>query len=192
LFVTGRVVFRKKILLGRIYNSSVATNEPGGGVLSATIRHSAVASAVVLVLLGVGPAAQEPTGAGGGPLSPTLPEALNVIAAARAAAAKMHISVGCAVVDATGQPIAVQRMDDARFFTVDIARNLAMNAALSGGPSESASAQNTKNLPKQARIYGIKGGLPLTHSGRIVGAVACHGATPDQDAEAARAGERAF
>jgi uncharacterized protein GlcG (DUF336 family) len=154
-------------------------------VLSATIRRSAVAFALIVVLPGVGPSAQEPTGAGGGPLSPTLPEALKVLAAARAAAATMHIS-------AMGQPIAVQRMDDARFFTVDVARNLAMNAALSGGPSESASAQNTKNLPKQARIYGIKGGLPLTHSGRIVGAVACHGSTPDQDAEAARAGEGAF
>jgi glc operon protein GlcG len=183
-------------LFERIFFFDVCTirstrNEEANVAIKSSILRAGVAASAVL-LVGANLLAQEGGPPGAPAAATSLPEALKVLAAARGAATKMRIAVGCAVVDSRGQSVAIQRMDAARFFNVDAAQTLAMNAALSGGPSESASAQNIKNLPKQARIYAIKGGLPLTRSGKVVGAVACHGSTPEQDVDVARAGQTAF
>ena len=89
------------------------------------------------VLLAGTARAQTPAAAAPGP---TLAEARKMLAAAQAAATKMNQNLSCAVMDARGDIVAIERMDKARFFTVDIARGKALASATFGQPSGSLAA----------------------------------------------------
>jgi len=129
---------------------------------------------------------------------PTLDEARKALDAAEKTAVKAGISVACAVVDSRGDIVAIHRMDNARFLTTDVARGKALAAAAFGQPSGSLAPlangpwfQNL-NTAAQGRLYPIQGGLPIMRNNQIYGAVACSGATGQQDEDAAKAGLAAF
>ena len=132
------------------------------------------------------------------PTGPTLDEARKALAAAEAAAAKAGVAVTCVVVDARGDLIALHRMDRARFITTDIARGKALTAAIFGQPSGSLDRianspwfQNL-NTAAQGRLYPVQGGLPIIRNNQTYGAIACSGATGQQDEDSARAGVSTF
>jgi uncharacterized protein GlcG (DUF336 family) len=131
-------------------------------------------------------------------IGPTLDEARRALTASVAVAAKAGVAISCAVVDARGDLVALQRMDKARFITPDIARGKAMTAAIFGQPS--ASLEKIGNSPwfqnlnaaAQGRLYPVQGALPILRNNETLGAVGCSGASGQQDEDSARAGVSTF
>lgn len=146
-----------------------------------------------------GPAAQAAApGAAVGGSGPTLQEALAALTAATGAASKMGTKVSCAVVDPRGDLIAIERMDQGRFQTPDIARGKAATSALFGQPSGSVAQMASSpmfqklNGAAQGRLYPIQGGVPIMRNNQLYGAIGCSGGTPQQDEDSAKAGLAAF
>jgi uncharacterized protein GlcG (DUF336 family) len=133
-----------------------------------------------------------------GAVGPTLEEARRALASAVATAAKAGVALSCAVVDSRGDLVALNRMDNARFITTDIARGKALAAAIFGQPSGSlerfANAPWFQNLntAAQGRLYPSQGGLPILRNEKPYGAIACSGASGELDEQSARAGVAAF
>jgi uncharacterized protein GlcG (DUF336 family) len=142
-------------------------------------------------------AAQTPAPVAATP-GPSLDEARKALSAAEAVAAKAGVAVTCAVVDSRGDLVALHRMDKARFITTDIARGKALAAAVFGQPSGSldriANSPWFQNLNSaaQGRLYASQGGLPIVRNNQTYGAVACSGASGQQDEDSARAGVSTF
>ena len=125
---------------------------------------------------------------------PTMSEALKALEAVRGAAAKLKVSLSCAVVDSRGDLVALTRMDGARFFTTDVARGKAQLAATFGQPSgnlaqfgQSAFFSNF-NTAAQGRLYPVQGAVPIMRGTQVHGAIGCSGASAQQDEDAAKAG----
>ena len=123
---------------------------------------------------------------------PSLAQAQAGLAAAEAAAVEMEIGLTCAVVDAGGTLVALARMDNARYFTSDIALGKARASAAFGAPS----ARCLGSLPWVSRVsmeggenlLFLQGALPITENGQPVGALGCSGAASEQDENAAQGG----
>ena len=125
--------------------------------------------------------------------SPTMEQALKLLAGARNAADDIGVKLSCAVVDSRGDLVALARMDGARFFTTDVARGKASLAAMFGQPSgsltnlaQSPAFQNF-NEAAQAPLYPFQGALPIQQDSETIGALGCSGASAQQDEDAARA-----
>jgi len=163
-------------------------------MLTRAIRTLAVLAAVALITTRA--AAQTPMVPA--PPGPTLDEARKALTAAVAAAAKAGVLLSCAVVDSRGDLVALNRMDNARFITTDIARGKALVAAIFGQPS--ASVERFANAPwfqnlntaAQGRLYAAQGALPILRNQQAYGAIGCSGASGQLDEEAARAGLATF
>jgi glc operon protein GlcG len=144
------------------------------------------------------PASAQTTPVVPGAPGPTLEEARKALDAAVATAKKANVTISCAVVDSRGDLIALHRMDNARFITIDIARGKALAAAIFGQPSASLERMaNTPwfqnlNIAAQGRLYPAQGGLPIVRNQQTFGAIACSGATGQLDEESARAGLALF
>jgi len=165
---------------------------------SAPLQRLVVVCSLVGTLAFVLPAAAQTTPTVPGAPGPTLEEARKALDAAVAAAKKSGATLSCAVVDSRGDLIALQRMDNARFITTDIARGKALAAAIFGQPSSSMERiANTSwfqnlNTSAQGRLYPAQGGLPIVRDQQTYGAIACSGATGKLDEESARAGLAMF
>ena len=70
-----------------------------------------------------------------GMVGPSLADAKEALAVAEAAAVEMDIGLTCAVVDSRGTLVALARMDNARYFTADVAVGKARASAAFGAPS---------------------------------------------------------
>jgi uncharacterized protein GlcG (DUF336 family) len=127
-----------------------------------------------------------------------LEEARKALAASVATATKFGVTISCAVVDARGDLVALQRMDKARFITPDIARGKAMAAAIFGQPS--ANLEKIGNSPwfqnlnatAQGRLYPVQGAVPILRNNETLGAIGCSGASGQQDEDSAKAGVATF
>ena len=90
-----------------------------------------------MVALGVGLCSGLIVGTAGaqGMIGPSLAEAQKALTATEAAAIEMGVGLSCAVVDSRGALVALARMDDARYFTADVAVGKARASAAFGAPS---------------------------------------------------------
>jgi glc operon protein GlcG len=149
--------------------------------------------AIAAVSRGTVAAAQQPAP----PLpipGPTMAEAMKALDLARAAAAKMNVGLSCAVVDSRGDLVALARMDNARFFTTDVARGKAQVSAMFGQPSGNLAQFGTNpafanlNVTAQGRLYPVQGAVPITRNNQLLGAIGCSGGSGQQDEDAAKAG----
>ncbi len=122
----------------------------------------------------------------------------NILDAARTHAVKIGVAVSIAVVDGRGDVVALARMDDARHFTVDVARGKAMVSGLFGEPSgafaeqahlQAFQALNRLNLD---RLIFFQGAVPLIRDGKLFGGIGVSGATAEQDEEIASVGAAAI
>ncbi len=125
-----------------------------------------------------------------------LEAARSVIAAAIAEAHKHDWKMNVAVVDSGGNLVAFERMDGAQLASIQISQHKARTAVTFRRETkvfENAIQQN--NSPYVMTLDGMigsRGGIPLVHEGKLVGAIGCSGGTGSQDEAACRAGVAAL
>ena len=165
------------------------------------------AAALLTALVVAGPALAQQPAAPAAPAAaappaptpgPTLGQALKAMDLAKAAAAKLNLTLSCVVVDSRGDLVAVTRMDGARYYTTDVARGKALTSATFGRASgEMVQFGSTPlfqnfNTAAQGRLYPIQGALPIQKNNVTIGAMGCSGASAQQDEDAVRAALAAF
>lgn len=122
--------------------------------------------------------------------------AQKVLAAAVAHAESIGVKLSIAIVDDRGHDVLSARMDGAFWFTPHIARTKARTSVALGmdskdvGGLDAAHPGLLKVIEEQVghTITILGGGVVVKDGDRVLGAVAGSGATPEQDADAARAG----
>jgi uncharacterized protein GlcG (DUF336 family)/mannose-6-phosphate isomerase-like protein (cupin superfamily) len=102
----------------------------------------------------------------------------------------------CAVVDAGGDLICIWRPDDAQVASVGVATDKARTAAIYRRPSrdfEEQAASGRASALHLARAVPLQGGIPVTRSDCVIGAVGVSGASSaDEDQELAVLGAGAL
>lgn len=98
-------------------------------------------------------------------------------------------SLACAIVDAAGNPIALERTARTSFVTAQIALAKARASALLGRPTSATAARAVE----AADLYGtlaelsggpmvhVSGGLPIRDATSVVGGLGVSGGLPDDD-----------
>ena len=156
-------------------------------------RIAAIAVMLSLGFLSVVPAAAQapaPPPAYGTPIS--LEQAKKVMAGAEAEAKKNNWPVVIAILDSGGQLVMLQRLDNAQWGSVEIAKEKARSSVALRRPTkvfQDLIAQGGANLRLLTIGYSVlEGGIPIVVDGKIVGAVGVSGVTSQQDAQIAQAG----
>jgi uncharacterized protein GlcG (DUF336 family) len=156
-------------------------------------RLAALALLLSLGFLSVVPAAAQapaPPPAYGMPIG--LEQAKKVMAGAEAEAKKNNWPVVIAILDSGGQLVMLQRLDNAQWGSVEIAKEKARSSVALRRPTkvlQDLIAQGGANLRLLNIGYSVlEGGIPIVLDGKIVGAVGVSGVTSQQDAQIAQAG----
>jgi uncharacterized protein GlcG (DUF336 family) len=124
--------------------------------------------------------------------------AIQMVRAAHAEAARLDIAVTAVVVDESGRLVALGRMDRARPITVDMAMNKAYTAASFQQPTEelkSVAGQawfQSLVVSSNGKIMAGGGAVPVMEGSTVVGAVAVSGGTDDQDQRCCEAALRSY
>ncbi len=121
--------------------------------------------------------------------------ARRALAAAEKEATGKGLKLSIAVVDASGQLMAFQRMDDARLITVDVSIGKARTAAYLRSPSKVLEDMVNGGRTALVAIEGItpvQGAVPIIVDGLVVGAIGTSGASPAEDESVAKAGAAAL
>ena len=153
-------------------------------------RYVSVLIVALVPLAALTAAAQEPM-----PYGPaiTLEQAKDVMAGAEAEAQRNNWPVVIAIVDTGGNVVLLQRLDNAQFGSVEVARQKAWSAAAFRRPTkvfQEAIAGGGANL-RILRLEGaspLEGGIPIAVDDQIIGAIGVSGVTSEQDAQIAQAG----
>jgi len=126
----------------------------------------------------------------GAPIS--LEQAKKVMAGAEAEAKKNSWPVVIVILDSGGQLVMLQRLDNAQWGSVDIAKEKARSAVALRRPTKALQdliAQGGANLRLLNIGYSVlEGGIPIVADGKIIGSVGVSGVTSQQDAQIAQAG----
>ncbi|HVJ51142.1 MAG TPA: heme-binding protein [Aliidongia sp.] len=145
---------------------------------------------LILVLL----FADRPVFAQTAPLTRSVPVltragAQSALQAAERLATESHDPAAIAVVDADGQLLAFDRMDDVRSGSGDLAIGKARSAALMQRPTEELEANVASGRVglATAGLTALRGGAPLKVDGIVVGAVGIAGRSKEDDARTAAA-----
>ena len=155
------------------------------------IARFATAALVVSLSLTAATASAQAPPPYGAPI--TLAQAKLALAGAEAEARKNNWNVVIAIVDTGGHLVALQRMDNVQFGSIDVARRKAFSSAAFRRPTkafEDAIAGGGAGL----RILSIdaasplEGGLPIVLEGKLIGAIGVSGVTSPQDAQIGKAG----
>jgi len=125
--------------------------------------------------------------------------ALKLIAAARKKAEEIGVPMVIAVVDAGGNPIALQRMDDALLVSINIAANKAYTAVALKMPTHELAKAAQPGEPlfgihttDGCRIVIFGGGYPLKKGDEIVGGIGVSGGSVEEDMACAMAALKHF
>jgi glc operon protein GlcG len=123
----------------------------------------------------------------------TLEQAKKVLSAAEAEAKKNNWNVVISVVDTGGQLVAMSRLDNTQFGSVEVAREKAYSSVAFRRPTkvfQDLIAKGGENV----RLLGLtgasmlEGGIPIIVDGKVIGGVGVSGVTSAQDAQIAQAG----
>ena len=131
----------------------------------------------------------------GAPIS--LENAKKAAAPALAEAEKNHWNMAVAIVDASGNLVYYEKMDNTQLGSANVAIDKARSAALFKRPTKAlqdalaAGGDGWRILRVQGAVP-VEGGIPLVMDGKIVGAIGVSGATSAQDAQCAKAGADAI
>ena len=129
----------------------------------------------------------------------TLDEALKLITAARKQAEKIGVPMVIAVVDAGGNLVAQQRMDNALLVSVDISRNKAYTAVAIKIPTHELAEAAQPGQPlfgihnaDNGRIVIFGGGFPLEADEGMVGGIGVSGGSVQEDIRCAEEAVKQF
>jgi glc operon protein GlcG len=126
----------------------------------------------------------------GAPIS--LEQAKKVMAGAEAEAKKNNWPVVIVVLDAGGNLVMLQRLDNTQWGSVEIAKEKARSAVALRRPTKALQdliAQGGANLRLLTIGYSVlEGGIPIVVDGKIIGSVGVSGVTSQQDAQIGQAG----
>ena len=126
----------------------------------------------------------------GAPIS--LEQAKKVMAGAEAEAKKNNWPVVIAILDSGGQLVMLQRLDNAQWGSVEIAKEKARSSVALRRPTkvfQDLISQGGANLRLLNIGYSVlEGGIPIIADGKIIGSVGVSGVTSQQDAQIAQAG----
>jgi glc operon protein GlcG len=117
-----------------------------------------------------------------------------VVAAAERLALEKGYRVVIAVVDPSGELIAMRRTSGAQVASSRVAVDKARTAAIFVRPSREMEEQVTGGRLGALALHGasaLTGGIPLRVDGEVVGAIGTSGETPDEDEAASIAGAAA-
>jgi glc operon protein GlcG len=119
----------------------------------------------------------------------TLADAHTMMAAAKAEADKHKWGVTIAIVDDAGRLLMLERMDQARPQTADVAHLKARSAAITHRPGKVweetvKTRPGTLNFPD---AFPVTGGVPILHQGDVIGAVGVSGVQSLEDEQVAMA-----
>lgn len=120
----------------------------------------------------------------------TLDGAKAIAAAAEAEAVKNKWNVVIAILDESGNPIYLQRMDGTQVGSVEVALQKAKSAFLFKRPTkafEDAVAQRPV-IVRLPNAMPFEGGLPIQVDGHTIGAIGVSGVTSQQDGQIGAAG----
>src|SRR5499433_1850152 len=115
------------------------------------------------------------------------------MAAAEAEAVKNNWPMAIVILDSTGHPVMLHRLDNTQYGSIRVAEDKAQTALDFRRPSkvfEDLVAQGGLNM----RILSLRGasplegGVPILVDGKIVGAIGVSGAASGQDGQVAKAG----
>ncbi|SDE69287.1 cob(I)yrinic acid a,c-diamide adenosyltransferase [Sporomusa acidovorans] len=141
---------------------------------------------------------QEAKQADGGK-SDMLEKAKKLIAAAEKKALEINVPMVIAVVDAGGNLVAHERMDDALLASVSIALNKAYTAVALKMSTEQAAAVAQPgqslygiNTTDGCRLVIFGGGIPIWENGVLIGGIGVSGGSVDEDMSVAKAGLEAL
>jgi len=126
-----------------------------------------------------------------------LADAKRVLNAAESAAVDRGWPMVIAIVDTAGQAVLIERLDQAQFGSVEVARQKAETAAAfrrSTVAFQQALEQGGLHLRILAmtNLLPLEGGLPLIRDGAVIGAIGVSGMQSHQDAEIAQIGAAAL
>jgi uncharacterized protein GlcG (DUF336 family) len=128
-----------------------------------------------------------------------LSKALKIIDAAKSKAREIGVPMVIAVVDAGGNLVAQERMDDALLVSIDIARNKAYTAVAVkvatgdlAGVTQSGQSLFGLNTTDGNRIVIFGGGIPLKKGDEIIGGIGVSGGSVEEDITCAEAGVEKF
>jgi uncharacterized protein GlcG (DUF336 family) len=125
-------------------------------------------------------------------------EARRALDAAIAKAEELGASLGIAVVDARGFPVAVGRMDGVPPVAPDIAVGKARASALFGAPSGALATALPEAIARGAqesaggRLVIWQGAVPLRRGDELIGGIGAGGASEEEDELVAQAGADAI
>lgn len=125
----------------------------------------------------------------------SLEAAERMMHAAKDEARKNGWKLSIAIVDAAGELIAFERMDDASPSSVAISQAKARTSARFRRPTkalEDAVAGGRAALLSFDGMTMVEGGVPIVVDGRVIGAIGVSGASSAQDAQVAQAGVAAL
>ena len=152
---------------------------------------SAIALVLSLAFLTVVPAeAQAPPPPYGTPI--TLEQAKKVLAGAEAEAKKNNWPMVIVILDSGGHPVMLERMDNAQWGSVEVAKEKARSAVALRRPTKALQdliAQGGANLRLLNIGFSVlEGGIPIIVDGKIIGSIGVSGVLSSQDAQTAQAG----
>jgi glc operon protein GlcG len=156
-----------------------------------TLSALALALSLALSATSAGAQAPAPPPEYGSPI--TLEQAKKVMAGAEAEAVKNKWPVVITIVDAGGNVMMVQRLDNAQFGSVEVAREKAFSAVAFRRPTKAFQdlvGQGGANL-RLLNLTGasvLEGGIPIVVGGKLIGAIGVSGVTSQQDAQIGQAG----
>ena len=129
----------------------------------------------------------------------TLPEARAIIAAGQKEAQNQGQPMNIAVVDAGGNLLAFERMENAWLGSIDIAQKKAWTSRAFdietgdlGKNSQSGDQFFGIHASNDGKVMIFAGGVPLKRDGKVIGAVGVSGGTGKQDQAVAEAAAKAL
>jgi uncharacterized protein GlcG (DUF336 family) len=144
------------------------------------------------VTLAAGPLAEaQAPPAYGAPI--TLDQAKKVLEGAEAEAKKNSWPMVITVLDSGGQLVAMHRLDNTQFGSIEVAREKAYSAVAFRRPTkifQDAIGKGGENM-RLLNLHGaslLEGGIPIVVDGKVIGAVGVSGGTSQQDAQVGQAG----
>jgi glc operon protein GlcG len=155
-----------------------------------TCFQSTAFASIALALVGAGSAQQLATRR-----VLTLEVAKKIAAAAETEAVKNKWTMYITVVDDSGMPVYIERIDETQLGSFEVSLEKARSAVLFKRPTkvfEDQVAGGRTGVLKLPGALPVEGGIPLMADGKVIGGIGVSGGTSSQDGQVAQAGVAAL